>query len=299
MPTILLTQALANNTYVVSAAFTDEDGSEVTPNDDCLWSLKDLSGNVINSRTAVAIAESTSVDIVLSGDDLAAISNQAEDDGIRVVEITGTYDSDAGSGISLDKSVQFVIADIQIPVTLQDAKAQLNLTSDDTDEDVYISGLIKSARQWVENYTQSKLITQTITKYWDAWPVDGFDIPYGNLQSVTSIKYTDTAGDQSTWGATNYIVDNNDSSQRGRVLLGYNKSYSSEALYPTATPIAVEYVCGYGTTKGDVPGPIKAAIMLIVASHYLVREPFVIGTIVTQLGTVENLLSMYCMGDAC
>lgn len=293
MPTLLTVQALPNNTYIITATFEDEDGNPVTPNAGATWSMTDNSGNAINSRTDVAIVEDTSIDIVLTDADLAA--QGAEDDGIRDVTIDGDYDSAAGAGLSLDKSVQFVIADVQLPVTLQDAKAQLCLTSDDVDEDIDISSRIKTARQWVESFTQSKLITQTITKYFNDWPAEGFDIPYGNLQSVLSIKYTDSAGDQSTWAASNYIVKNDESLIRGKVILGYNKSYPSVTLYPS-NPIAIEYICGYGATKGDVPGPVKDAIRIKVADSYLLRESYVVGTIATPLGTVENMLSQYSFG---
>jgi len=293
MPTTLTTQALPNNTYIITADFTDDDGDPVTPNAGAVWGMTDNSGNVINSRADVNIVEDTSIDIVLTDDDLAA--QGAEDDGIRVVTIEGDYDSSAGNGLTLDKATQFAIADVQLPVTLQDAKAQLCLTGDDVDDDIDISLRIKTARQWVEEYTQSKLITQTVTKYWQEWP-EFFDIPYGNLQSVTSIKYKDTDGAQSTWSSDEYIVEKEESLLRGRVVLGYAESYPSVTLYPS-NPIAVEYICGYGTTKGDVPGPVKDAIRVMIADSYLLRENYVVGTIATPLKTTENLLSQYRFGS--
>ena len=48
MPTILTTQALPNNTYIITAAFTDDDGAPVTPNAGATWSMTDNSGNISN-----------------------------------------------------------------------------------------------------------------------------------------------------------------------------------------------------------------------------------------------------------
>jgi len=167
MPTTLTTQALPNNTYVITAAFTDEDGDAVTPNDGATWSLKDTAGNTINSRSAVEITEATSVDIVLSGDDLAA--QGANDNGIRILSIDGTYDSDAGSDLPLDTSVQFVV-DTLLPVSLQEAKEHLNIHNDNTDFDIDIALKLTAVREHVEKFMRRKLITQAVTEYFDAWP---------------------------------------------------------------------------------------------------------------------------------
>jgi len=187
MPTRITTRALPNNTYAVTFAFTDEDGNDVVPNDGCVWSLRDYAGNVINDRGSVAITEAASVEIALSGDDLAA--QGAEDNGIRVISVSGDYDSDLGSGLPLDQSALFVISDVILPVSLQEAKEHLRISSSNTDHDFDIAKKLTAARQWVEKFLHRKLITQTVTKYYHDWPEgDHFVIPYGNLQSVVSIK---------------------------------------------------------------------------------------------------------------
>lgn len=294
MPTTISTQSLPDNTYKITVAFTDSAGSAVTPNDGCTWTLTDTSGTTINSRSAVAITEATSVDIVLYDADLAA--QGAEDDGIRLFAIDGTYDSDEGNNLTLDKTFQFVIADVQLPVTLQDAKAHMRITAND--DDIYISYLIKAARQWVEEYTGRKLITQTVTRYLDDWPDENYiDLPYGGLQSVTSIKYTDSDGDQSTWSSGDYIVEtgSNEARSRGRVVLAYDETYPTDVLYPS-NPIEIIYVCGYGATKGHVPATIRQAIMILVSEWYENREPYhnipFMGAIPHG---VENILMPHCI----
>jgi hypothetical protein len=59
---------------------------------------------------------------------------------------------------------------------------------------------------------------------------------------VTSIKYKDEDGTESTMTATEYIVDTQ--SEPGIVELGYEESWPSGTLYPN-NPIKTEFVCGY------------------------------------------------------
>ena len=104
------TLAVEKSTFVVTAAFTDEDDDAVIPNSGLTWTLTDISGNVINSRTAVAIASAASVNIVLSGLDLAIQS--ATDNKLRVLLVEGTYDSALGNNLPILDQFKFMIADL-------------------------------------------------------------------------------------------------------------------------------------------------------------------------------------------
>jgi hypothetical protein len=72
------------------------------------WTLVDLDGAVVNSRTAVALTPAASVSFVLSGDDLA-LSGSTSKDRKRRVTIKGTYDSDLGTDLPLTAEVEFEI----------------------------------------------------------------------------------------------------------------------------------------------------------------------------------------------
>ena len=109
MPTTLALKAVEESTYVVNAAFTDEDGDPVTPND-VAWSLYDRDGTVINSRSGVSLTPDTAVDIVLQGDDLQITGT--EDDGVRKLTLVGTYDSSLGSSLPLTDEVTFTVGDL-------------------------------------------------------------------------------------------------------------------------------------------------------------------------------------------
>jgi len=92
MPSTLDTHAVEESTYIITANFFDEDGVAVIPDAGLKWSLADRDGTVINSREDVVISvPAASVDIVLSGDDLAL---DDINDNLRILTIEGTYGDD-------------------------------------------------------------------------------------------------------------------------------------------------------------------------------------------------------------
>ena len=105
MPATLTTHAVDQSSYIVSCAFTDHNGDEVVPSS-ITWDLYDGDGDVINSRSAVAVEEpAASIDILLSGDDL-----KYSDGRYRVLKISAAYDSEElGNDIPIVGSTRFVI----------------------------------------------------------------------------------------------------------------------------------------------------------------------------------------------
>lgn len=109
MPTTLTDSAIEKSTYILTVSFTDEDGNAVTPNDGTTWTLTDDNGEVINSRRDVAIVEASSVEIVLSGNDLQALDSA---DPWRKLIVEGTYDSNAGNNLPFKDEVKFPFVDL-------------------------------------------------------------------------------------------------------------------------------------------------------------------------------------------
>lgn len=113
MPQNLNKDAIEQGTLVVTAAFTDEDGSSVVPNN-ITWTLTDVSGNVVNARSAVVIAvPAASNDIVLSGNDFITSNGINEDVFLTVV---ADYDSSNGSGLPVVDQVRITIEDLVLLV---------------------------------------------------------------------------------------------------------------------------------------------------------------------------------------
>jgi len=174
------------------------------------------------------------------------------------------------------------------PITVAEAKVQCKV--DGTDEDDYISGLISMAREHVEGWLGRRLVTQTWDYKRDCFPVGDREIiiPYGPVQSITSITYVDSAGDSTVMSSSDYTLDT--ASFTPRVYPVYNE------IWPVArdvrNAITIRYVAGYGAYTA-VPSQIRHAIKLLVAQMYKEREPVVVGTIVSKLPyAIENLLNI-------
>jgi hypothetical protein len=98
------------STLVITATFFDENDDPVTPKT-ANWTLSDLDGTVINTRSDVDLAAvlATEIDIALSGDDLAL--QNATDTGRRAFLVKSTYDSALGNDLPLNEETQFDIND--------------------------------------------------------------------------------------------------------------------------------------------------------------------------------------------
>ena len=107
MPTTTETDAIEKSTYIVTAAFTDSDGNAITPVT-ITWTLTDSIGNVINNREDISLTPGTSVDIVLSENDLAIGTNGIE----RILMIEGTYSSAYGTNLPFKDILKFNITDL-------------------------------------------------------------------------------------------------------------------------------------------------------------------------------------------
>lgn len=147
-------------------------------------------------------------------------------------------------------------------------------------DDTLLTALIQAAREYVEGYQNRALCTQTWELVLDSWPVrDSIEMPKPPLQSVSSIKYKDKAGAESTWADTNYIVDPD--SFLGRVVLADGISWPTATLYP-AGGIRIQFVAGYGLAA-DVPQTTRQAMLLLIGFWYENRETVNIRNISAEL----------------
>ena len=109
MGKILSVRANEEGTIVITAAYTDAAGASVVP-DTANWSLTDLDGTAVNSRTAVSIVTPAATnDIVLSGDDLPTSGSDRE----LLLLVYGTYTSTEGAGKPFREQVRFWVNDLK------------------------------------------------------------------------------------------------------------------------------------------------------------------------------------------
>jgi uncharacterized phiE125 gp8 family phage protein len=150
------------------------------------------------------------------------------------------------------------------PITLEDAK--LNLRVDCDADDDLITALIVAARRWCEDYENRAYITQTITAK-TFWLPDRIILPRPLLQTVTSVQYVDTAGDEQTLSSSLYDVDT--FREPGQITKAHNAIYPS--VRGDVNGVTIVYKAGYGNASTDVPQETIQAIQIMIAYYYTDR----------------------------
>ena len=154
------------------------------------------------------------------------------------------------------------------PVTVAEAKAHLRL--EHSADDTLIGSLITAARLFIESVTSRAFMTQTLMMTLQCFPACGrIDLVRSPVQTVSHIKYLDSAGALQTLDSANYALS------AGREPAQIWKA--SNGTYPlvlTDNPNAVQvtYVAGYGNNASDVPENVKQAIKFLVSHWYENRE---------------------------
>lgn len=185
-------------------------------------------------------------------------------------------------------------------VAASEFSAEIVVNAATTAEDDLLTELIQTAREDVEARTGRALLTQTWDYSLDDWPDDDFIVlPFGNLQSVTSIKWKDTDGTETTLTVTtDYLVETN-GEQCGRIVLPYGGTWPTGTLYPS-NPITIRFVCGW-TAASEVPTRIKSAMKLLIADMWEHREAQTLASLQTQEylenKTVSRLLASMRLWD--
>jgi uncharacterized phiE125 gp8 family phage protein len=143
------------------------------------------------------------------------------------------------------------------PVTLAEAKAQCRVdgSSSDTELNIYL----KAARIFVEEYTGTKLVSQTALMQGRSF-CDLVDLPAAPIISVTSVKYLDTDGVEQTLASSVYELVNTGLEPQIRLKINQH----GPSIRCASDAVRVTAVVGYST----VPEPIRAAIMLIISSWF-------------------------------
>lgn len=155
------------------------------------------------------------------------------------------------------------------PVSLGEARAHLRL--DTTDTDAMIAGYVLAGRQYAENYTRRLLMQQTWETTFDFnWPQIGnevrLDLPFSPVSQVSQVTYVDESGVTQTLSPTQYLARGITGTNFPYIVPAYNVTWPTVRNIPET--IRVRFVGGYGTNPGDVPEPIRHAILLHVELLY-------------------------------
>lgn len=188
-------------------------------------------------------------------------------------------------------SLTLTTAPTQEPLLVDDLRNHLKI--DDGEENYLLETWLAAARHEVEIYTGTSLLTQTWLFQIDGFPnADSITLPRSPVQSIASVQYVDAAGATQTMSAADYslIAPSDPIGGEHLLALGYGKSWPSTR--GDTNSVSISFVAGYAERKAIQPA-LLAAILLIAADLYEVREPQIIGTIVAESPTLKNLMSPY------
>lgn len=152
-------------------------------------------------------------------------------------------------------------------------------------EDTMLSALITVAREYCETITRRALATQTLELILDDFPSDYIELPKSPVQSITSIKYKDSTGTETTW--TDYVSDVD--KLPALIMPEYGDSFPSFTPYPSGA-VRIRYVAGHTT---DIPKSIKQAMLLLIGHLYENREDTVAKKLENIPLGIQSLLSTY------
>lgn len=162
------------------------------------------------------------------------------------------------------------------PVTLDELKAHIRETGDDSDPLLTI--YIQAAREYVEAATGISLLPQTWQATFDHdWPGRWWSgnayqriwLPKPPLKSVSSVKYLnpDTGLSQTLDAAQYQVVQ--------LPLVSYIEPAYGVGTWPSVRDqpdtITVEFVAGYADAA-SAPAKIKLAVLMLAAHAYATRE---------------------------
>ena len=149
-------------------------------------------------------------------------------------------------------------------VSLDDVKYHLRISPSDTNYDGRLTPYLEMAVSETQGDTGRALITQTWDCLFKTWlAVEQSTLPFGNLQSVTHLKYLDVDGVKQTVSEDDYLVAGIDTDD-GKIVFPSDTAFLFPELYDI-DQITVRIIVGYGDTSSTVPGNIQSAIKLMVS----------------------------------
>lgn len=151
-----------------------------------------------------------------------------------------------------------------IPVTLDEAKRQLRLEVDDTDQDDEIAGFVADAAAWVESYTGHLFSAGDVTERFRgyqpvtlrAWPIAA--------DAVAAVTYVDSDGTPTAIPGIRLDL----SGQRGRVSPATGHFWPFRDAQQIFTVIVR---AGYEDPE-SVPRNLKRAMLVLIAAYDADRE---------------------------
>lgn len=150
-------------------------------------------------------------------------------------------------------------------ITAEEARVELRVDSDDFVADARLPGLIAEAVQYAEHYTGRTMLPTTVEMPLDAFPCDWvIPLEMPPVSSVTSVKYNDADGVETTLATSQYVLD---TYTADRITRAYGVTWPVTRCEPNA--VRVRYVAGYTT----LPKAVRSALLLHIKLGYEQLDP--------------------------
>lgn len=154
------------------------------------------------------------------------------------------------------------------------AEIKLDRAVEHSLHDDLLTALIKTARDYVQDYCSLSLVFQTRELL-----LDGFEsiieIPFGPVQSLLTFQYVNTDGVLTDVTATDYVSHVN--RYNAVVVPAYSRYFPAARYEPGA--VRLTYTAGYPVAAGSpsdytsaIPAGLKTAMRLLVGNFYENRE---------------------------
>lgn len=164
------------------------------------------------------------------------------------------------------------------PLSLDDAKVQLRIELDDSDQDMHVGSLIRDARTKVENDLGFPIMRQTRQTHLKCFPCGAIWLGGGDAVAVSQVEYYDTAGVLQTLAPSAYVVDA--VSRPASVCAAPGTAWPSTLHRPGGVQVTWQ---GGWTSAALVPSDLVRAMKLLIGHWDMNREAVVSGTIATEL----------------
>lgn len=197
--------------------------------------------------------------------------------------------------MSNNYAVKTITAPTDEPIDSTEVKKHIAIDSSETTFDTQINDYIKAATAYIEVATGRQICTATYDLIVDRFPAGraAINIPKGQLQSITHIKYIDGDGVQTTLSSSKYKVS--DSREPGIIQPAFDEVWPVSRREIDA--VEIRFVCGYGDSDATPEG-IKQAALLLVGHYFEHREAvaFNAAPAVVPLA-LQSILAAYKIGE--
>lgn len=159
-------------------------------------------------------------------------------------------------------------------LSVADARRQVRIDPDDTDQDEHLAQLCAAAHRMIEGELGYPLLRETRQTHLHGFPHGPIWLGGGVALSVGALRYVDSDGDLQVLASADYLVDA--VSRPASITPAPFRAWPSTQRRPGA--VVIDWTAGW-TDAADIPPDLLQAMRLLVGHWDQNREAVVVGTI--------------------